>query len=281
MKKNKFTYKLLLNISIQSFLLLFSITLAAQNIGINTKQPLGVFHVDSKENNPKTGIPSSAQQIDDFVITDKGNIGIGTIKPENKLHIVHDPNHKSLTIEGLSSADFITNNILVYNKKTNNVEKSRTIESYSIPTPTVFKLNNDLSSFLKDTPEGRSKNISMIMIQNSIKGLTYNNSNSTITFPKGTYQFIFSYEAIHNNNNCNLSSYFINFPFKNTTTKIHSTASHFKSHNNAKTINYVTTIPNNKTWQIHLGRGRSGNCSGLGMTLLKNATQLIIYRIGD
>lgn len=281
MKKKNFTYKLLITFSLQSLLLLLSTTLTAQNIGINTKQPLGIFHVDSKENNPTIGTPSSAQQIDDFIITSNGNMGVGTINPENKLHIGQDPNQESLKIEGLSTGNIITNNILVYDTNTNNVKKSRTIKSYNIPAPTIFILENNLTSFLKDTPEDKSSVIAMTMIQNSIEGLTYNNSTATISFPQGTYQFIFSYAAIHDNNNCNISSYFVDFPFKDSFTKIYNTASHINTHNNANTINYVTNIANNRKWQIHLGRGRSGNCYGSGMVLLKDSTQLAIYRIGD
>lgn len=88
----------------------FSLNNFAQQTGINTKNPQGALHVDAAHNNPATGAPT-AEQTDDFII-DKitGNVGIGTVSPSTKLHIVsstpgaltiadgaHDENHVLLS----------------------------------------------------------------------------------------------------------------------------------------------------------------------------------------
>ena len=71
------------NIILSIYLLLITTMLPAQ-VGINTKSPLGVWHIDPKANttSPTVGIE------DDIVITSDGNVGIGTSTPSNKLSIV-------------------------------------------------------------------------------------------------------------------------------------------------------------------------------------------------
>ncbi|WP_419869947.1 hypothetical protein [Chryseobacterium sp. CT-SW4] len=59
---------------------LFS-SFAFSQVGINTTNPQGVFNVDGAKDNPVTGIPTAAQQSNDFVVTSSGNIGIGTASP--------------------------------------------------------------------------------------------------------------------------------------------------------------------------------------------------------
>lgn len=51
-------------------------------VGINTTNPQGILHIDPRKNNPLTGAPSASQQIDDFVITSSGAIGIGKNVPD-------------------------------------------------------------------------------------------------------------------------------------------------------------------------------------------------------
>ena len=64
-------------------------TVVAQ-IGINTKnpQPNILIHIDPKHNNTTSGTVTSDQTVDDIVISTTGNVGIGTIAPTTKLHIV-------------------------------------------------------------------------------------------------------------------------------------------------------------------------------------------------
>ena len=54
---------------------------AFAQLGINTKTPLGIFHIDGNKNNNSINYPTPFQQIDDFIITHDGNVGIGTLNP--------------------------------------------------------------------------------------------------------------------------------------------------------------------------------------------------------
>ncbi len=51
-------------------------------VGVNTRNPVGVFHVDGKKDNNTTGIPTLQQQLNDFIITASGSVGIGTVNPD-------------------------------------------------------------------------------------------------------------------------------------------------------------------------------------------------------
>ncbi len=60
---------------------LFLNTKAFAQVGINTVNPKGVFHVDGSKDNPDTRNPTAAQQANDFVVTASGSVGIGTAIP--------------------------------------------------------------------------------------------------------------------------------------------------------------------------------------------------------
>lgn len=64
--------------------------MAVAQIGISTANPQGAFHVDGAKDNVLTGVPTSAQQSNDFVVLKNGNVGIGTINPAAKFEIVAD-----------------------------------------------------------------------------------------------------------------------------------------------------------------------------------------------
>ncbi|WP_294248178.1 hypothetical protein [uncultured Chryseobacterium sp.] len=66
-------------------LLMGSLTYA--QIGINTQNPQSVFHVDGAKDNPVTGIPTAAQQLNDLVVTSSGKVGIGTNNPSGALDV--------------------------------------------------------------------------------------------------------------------------------------------------------------------------------------------------
>ncbi|GHT75791.1 hypothetical protein AGMMS50262_12190 [Bacteroidia bacterium] len=51
-------------------------------VGVGTTNPLGTFHVDGGKDNPATGTPDSARQVNDFVINPFGRVGIGTVTPD-------------------------------------------------------------------------------------------------------------------------------------------------------------------------------------------------------
>jgi hypothetical protein len=62
-------------------------TAASAQIGINTSNPQTSFHVDGAKDNSASGIPSTAQQANDVVITQQGRLGVGTITPTNNLEV--------------------------------------------------------------------------------------------------------------------------------------------------------------------------------------------------
>lgn len=69
-----------------TFFTFMSIFTFAQ-VGINTSNPLGTFHVDGGKNNPTSGPPSTAQLSDDFIVTNTGNVGFGVLSPSVKVDI--------------------------------------------------------------------------------------------------------------------------------------------------------------------------------------------------
>ncbi|MDP9960827.1 hypothetical protein [Chryseobacterium lathyri] len=76
--KNKF----IILLAMSSSLFLFS------QVGINTPNPQGTFHIDGAKDNPATGIPSVIQQANDMVVTNTGDLGVGITVPTTKMHIV-------------------------------------------------------------------------------------------------------------------------------------------------------------------------------------------------
>ncbi|EJL70318.1 hypothetical protein [Chryseobacterium populi] len=75
----------------KKLLLLACIILGIQKIqsqvGINTPNPQGILHVDGAKDNNTAGVPTLAQQANDFIITSSGNTGIGTTAPNSTLVI--------------------------------------------------------------------------------------------------------------------------------------------------------------------------------------------------
>jgi hypothetical protein len=57
-------------------------------IGINTGNPQVQFHVDGAKDNAATGVPTAAQQANDFAVTSTGNVGVGTVTPSTKVDII-------------------------------------------------------------------------------------------------------------------------------------------------------------------------------------------------
>lgn len=68
-----------------TILFTFILHLAFGQIGINTENPLTLFHVDGARDNSAS--PSTAQISNDIAITTGGNIGAGTLTPVAKLDI--------------------------------------------------------------------------------------------------------------------------------------------------------------------------------------------------
>ncbi|WP_431610004.1 hypothetical protein [Chryseobacterium sp. 'Rf worker isolate 10'] len=54
---------------------------------MNTPNPQAILHVDGAKDNVSSGVPTAAQQANDFVVIANGNVGIGIITPTKKLDI--------------------------------------------------------------------------------------------------------------------------------------------------------------------------------------------------
>ena len=259
------------------FLFLTLAPIMQAQVGINTNNPQGVFNIDGAKDNPVTGAPSVAQQANDVAVTAAGNVGVGTTAPTNKMHI---NGTNPLRLQGLTAGVSDTDPLVVADA--NGVLKTiGTLDDLSIPSPAIFRLETAQNNFLSAQVSGGQQAVPMTVVKNSIPGLTY--AGNTITFPPGSYQMTVVYEAVHNNTGCTISSYFVDFPLNAGTTRIHNTASHSEGvlSNHGGTITYATSITATRTWPIQLGRGQSGNCTGAGMTLAANSTQLLVFRIGD
>ena len=60
-------------------------------IGVNTNYPRGVFHIDAGGDNPQdltTALTATQAANDVYIDSSTGNMGIGTVNPNAKLHIV-------------------------------------------------------------------------------------------------------------------------------------------------------------------------------------------------
>jgi hypothetical protein len=263
---------------------LLSVFWVQSQIGINTSNPLGVFHVDGGKDNPATGTPTAAQQANDFIITGGGNslVGIGTTNPTHKLHVVGDGVNDPVRVTGLITGNPKTDGLLGVTS-TGSIKTIGSLESLSIPVPALFVLGTSVTNFLNGVASGSNQVVNMAMIKNAIPGLTFTPSTREITLPPGTYQFTFVYEADHNNTDCTLSSYFVDFPNDGTAVRVQSNASHLQGglSNHGGTISYSAKLVNpTNSFFIRLGRGQAGNCTGPGMTLAKDSTHLLIYRMG-
>lgn len=77
--------------NISLFMILLSAFFSGQ-VGVNTSNPQGAFHIDGAKDNPTLGTPSSGQQLNDFIVTANGNVGAGTTAPNTyaKLDVIAD-----------------------------------------------------------------------------------------------------------------------------------------------------------------------------------------------
>ncbi len=98
--------KISFNVFYVFFAFILSSTINAQ-VGINTANPLGTFHVDGSKDNPTTGTPSATQQVNDLIVTSTGNVGIGTTTPTRKLEIVSPTSPALRIIDGNQQPNYV------------------------------------------------------------------------------------------------------------------------------------------------------------------------------
>lgn len=87
MTKKYFTIKTIISIVLLQIINWYPVF---AQIGINTENVGAglVFRVDPARNNATSGVPTPAQTAEDIVINQEGNVGMGTVSPQAKLHIV-------------------------------------------------------------------------------------------------------------------------------------------------------------------------------------------------
>lgn len=116
--------------------------LSAQ-VGINLENPRGILHVDGKKDNPKTGIPSIEQQLNDVLISEDGNVGIGLNNPSTKLDIFSEKKGALKIKDGTEGAGKIltsdNNGLAMW--KTINSSKSVIAGSFNKNAPLIFSNN--------------------------------------------------------------------------------------------------------------------------------------------
>lgn len=76
------------------------ISSAFAQVGINTTEPKGVFHVDAKGNTQ-----GNSNISDDVIVDSNGNLGIGTLTPQAKVHIHTDGSLPAIRISDQSEAE--------------------------------------------------------------------------------------------------------------------------------------------------------------------------------
>lgn len=91
-------------------------------VGVNTSNPQGMFHIDGAKDNPNIGLPNITQQTNDIVITAVGNMGLGTISPTAKLDI-ETGGTPAVPIAGLKLVDGTQRNNLVLTSDDNGLAK--------------------------------------------------------------------------------------------------------------------------------------------------------------
>lgn len=84
--KTKFIFLGMLLVPILSF----------SQIGVNTNNPQGTFHIDGMKDNSELGMPTPFQGANDFIVTSDGSVGVGTADPDASSIL-------ELNVEGLSS----------------------------------------------------------------------------------------------------------------------------------------------------------------------------------
>ncbi|REC59477.1 hypothetical protein DRF65_25690 [Chryseobacterium pennae] len=88
-------------------------------VGVNTTNPQGSFHIDGGKDNAAVGAPTTIQQKNDFIITPSGQVGIGKYNPQKKLDI--DADNASLRITNLPQSSNQNDFFLTINPVTGDV----------------------------------------------------------------------------------------------------------------------------------------------------------------
>jgi|UPI000689FAD4 hypothetical protein len=147
---------------------LISVFWAKSQVGINTMNPQGIFHIDAGKDNPLTGAPNVSQQLNDFIVTSTGNIGVGTAIPSAKMEINSGiANASGLRFTNLTSATPISAGQTIGVDANGNV--------VTLPNPTAV----GVTTAEVDSSTGADFNV------NDSSDTVVSGSTQTITIPTG------------------------------------------------------------------------------------------------
>ncbi len=168
--------------------LLLGINAIAQ-VGVNTTNPQGMFHVDGQANNPVNSAPNATQTTDDVIITTTGQVGLGTVTPHPSAAIdfgetnrgVYLPRESLLSINDLS--DNPVEGLLVFNTYTSSIGDATDVvaNTYYFFNGTFWEKILDETSL----PEENETDVEIKKLQT-----TGDLSSSPITTISGPLEFI-------------------------------------------------------------------------------------------
>ena len=179
----------------------------------------------------------------------------------------------------------------------------REISKLAIPRPAMFYLDGkDILSnnrpgvlnFMSNISANSAKNIPLMDSINHTGGSVQlqGGKGSTIIFEPGILYIVFSYLFIPTapiNITCNVSSYFMDFPFYHKPNgnlkrvRVYSSTYHNTrdKSSHAATINFVATIKERTEWIVQLGAGHGDCTRKSGFSLPNRNTFLYITKVGD
>lgn len=94
-------------------------------VGINTANPLATFHIDGAKDN--TAVPTAAQQLNDYVVTSIGSVGLGNITVDSSAKLQINATNKGVLIPRVTltaandgaTIPLPAKGLIVYNTNTN------------------------------------------------------------------------------------------------------------------------------------------------------------------
>jgi hypothetical protein len=183
-------------ISLSLFITIMGITNMTAQIGVQTNNPQGAFHIDAAKDNPETGTPSAAQQANDIIVSSSGNMGIGTLTPTNKLEVDNGTAGTSgVKLTQLPSANVLatdaTGNIISGNSESAGVAVTKQRLAVASPSNVLNSGSGNYSFRYSSTATGGSWQIrinSGATRQFNIWDTEYNGGNNTTGAAAGVWQ---------------------------------------------------------------------------------------------
>lgn len=137
-------------------------SLTFSQVGVNTDNPQGSFHVDGGKDNAGTGVPSILQQTNDLIVTAAGNVGIGTVLPNTNAALDINSSTKgvklpSLALTATTSPSPLTSHVsgmLIYNTATAGTAPSNVVPGLYTNDGTQWILLQTPTSSNFDVPAG-------------------------------------------------------------------------------------------------------------------------------